>query len=370
MPAWKKLLIVIALVPVFTVAFLETVPRWIDIPGLRENDLDPFRDPARRARIQPHPYLAYSPKPNLRFEGKKHTIEHNSLGFRGPEISWDKPEGTFRIACLGGSSTYGHGPSSNETTWPMRLEHYLREQYPGRAIEVINGGCQGYSSFESVQNLAHRVLPLEPDVVIVYHTINDMRCALYPGVERDNSHWRAVWMQRQPMPLEASYTYLVWRRYFTDALRLQGDMASFLIVDFNGKVDPYAWRPGETELGIENFHRNLNTIITLSEANGARVLLGTQAMRFSDTQRVNAGSFADQQRAFESMSEVVELVARERGVSLADARTPLESEAERQLSEGAETDDLFTSEVHVTDRGADMIAQVFAAAIIDEGWIQ
>jgi lysophospholipase L1-like esterase len=370
MPRWKKLLLALLLLPALAVLLLETVPRFVPVPGLRLDDLDPFRDPIRKARVEPHPYLAYAPKPSFRFRGPKQSIDHNALGFRGPEIEREKPPGTFRIACLGGSSTYGHGPSSNATTWPVRLEHHLRERYPGRSIEVVNGGCQGYSTFESVQNLAHRVLPLSPDLVIVYHVINDVRCALYPGVRPDNAHWRAVWMQRQPTPLESSYTFLVWRRYLSEEMRLRGDIASFAIVDFDGKVDKFAWRPGEVEVGLASYRRNLHSILALARENGARAILGTEALRVSDVVRDYPGSHADQLRCYQAMCDILAEVASERGVPLVDVRTPLESEAARQIAAGAEADDIFTREVHVTDQGAERIARTFAEAIISTGWLE
>lgn len=369
MQPWKKACLAVALLPIFAVAFLETVPRFVPIPRLRLDDLDPYRDPVRKAWVQPHPYLAYAPKPSFVFEGPKQTLSHNALGFRGPEITWAKPAGTFRIACLGGSSTYGFGPTSNETNWPMRLEHYLRERYPERSIEVINGGCQGYSTFEAVQNLAHRMLPLDPDGVLVYHVINDVRCALYPNVQRDNTHWRAVWRQRQPTPLDWSYTYLVWRRYFTEELRAQRDIASFAIVNFDllKEQDLYAWREGEIEIGLESYRRNLNTIIALAADHGARVMLATEGLRRTDLD--GAPSREDQLRCFDVMTGMVEEIALARGVDFADVGSVLEAEAARQVAAGAVKDDVFTGEVHVTDKGADLIARAFFDAIVAAGWL-
>lgn len=361
----KRLLLVLLAAAALLVLLLETVPRWIAIPGLRLRDLDPLAFEMERARIQPHPYLAYAPKPNFRSRpGAKRRISHNSLGFRGPEIPLEKPPGVQRVLCLGGSSTYGHGPTSNETTWPAQLEAMLREALPRREIQVINGGCQGYSTFESLANLEFRCLELEPDLVIVYHTINDMRCALYPNVQRDNTHWRAVWTVERPTVLTKSYTYLVARAYLTDYLETLGDLGRFVIVDFDGTRDPYAWRE-DSVIGFRNFHRNLNSIITLAEAHGAKVLLGKQAIRRSDLDA--APSRDDQLRAFDYLTKVIELVAKERGVALADPQGVLERERVRQVAEKG-TDTLFMpqGDVHVTDEGAQWIARVFADAILEQ----
>jgi hypothetical protein len=55
---------------------------------------------------------------------------------------------------------------------------------------------------------------------------------------------------------------------------------------------------------------------------------------------------------------------------LAEVAAALEAEAARQVEAGAPKDDVFTSEVHVTDKGADIIARVFADTIVAEGWLQ
>ena len=68
---------------------------------------------------------------------------HNEHGVRGPSISKQKPPGVFRVVCLGGSSTYGHTPTSDAATWPARLEAYLNEEQGAPRVLVINAGFSG-----------------------------------------------------------------------------------------------------------------------------------------------------------------------------------------------------------------------------------
>ena len=361
----KRLLLIALIVLAVLVLLAESVPRLVSIPGLTLKELDPYAAGMRDAWVQPHPYLAYAPKPGFRQEDRQHRREHNSLGFRGPEIAPRKPAGTLRIACLGGSSTYGFGPSSNETTWPMRLEHHLRQALPAQAIEVINGGCQGYSTFESLGNLAFRMLDLSPDVVIVYHTVNDMHCALYPGVKPDNTHWRAVWLRSERSWIEDSRTFLILRRYLTDYILTQKDLGNYAIVDFDANLtggrDPYAWR---ADTGFRNFHRNLNSIVSLALDNGAAVVLATQGLKRETWQQ--QASRDVKYRAFDAMTETVRVVARERGATLVEAARVLEAEAERRKREGV-AQEIFTNDVHLTDAGADLLARTFAQAILQAG---
>ena len=46
------------------------------------------------------------PRAGYKSHGSKTSVEINSLGFRGEEITLDKPHNTLRIACIGGSTTF------------------------------------------------------------------------------------------------------------------------------------------------------------------------------------------------------------------------------------------------------------------------
>lgn len=329
------------------------------------DELDPYAAEMRKARVTAHPYLAYANKRSYekeRTEKSPQQVSHNSHGFRGPEFTWEKREGVFRILCLGGSSTYGFGPSSDSTTWPVRLQLYLNETLPGRAFEVINGGCQGYSTFESLINLELRGTDLRPDLVLVYHSINDMRCALYPHVERDNSHWRAVWPVEWPSVsqrlLEKSFLFLAWRRYRTDWWAVRQDMGSYVIKDFGKYRDFYAQADG-IELGFANIQRNLINIVETARRHGAPTLLVTQGMKPDGIPDV-VTSKAAQLAALARMSELLFAVGEETGSPVLDAAPVLEAAA----LEGRE---IFTNEVHMTDEGADLLARTLATGIVELG---
>ena len=114
------------------------------------------------------------PTPGYEVKGAKIHIKINSLGFRGPEFSRTKPPNTFRIVCLGASTTFAAEASSNEATWPYLLQQRLQAANPNRRIEVINAAVSGYVASDSLQNLRHRVLPLDPDLVLYYEANNEI----------------------------------------------------------------------------------------------------------------------------------------------------------------------------------------------------
>lgn len=140
-------------------------------------------------RYTPHRYIGYYPTPNY-IKGKD---RHNALGYRGEEISIPKPQGQFRIVCMGGSTTYTSDVKDYRNSYPYLLEKYLTEQ-GYKEITVVNAGAGSWSSWESLINLELRVLDLDPDMIIVYHGINDISPRLvWPpeAYQGDNSGARA-----------------------------------------------------------------------------------------------------------------------------------------------------------------------------------
>lgn len=339
------------------------------VPGLRRDELDPISKGLAEARIGAHPYLAYAVRPDLRIDPTEDSyfqLSHNSLGFRGPETTWEKPEGVWRIVCLGGSSTYGFGPTTDATNWPVRLEARLNARGLPPKVEVINLAAQGYSTFESLIQLALRGVDLKPDLVLVYHTINDMRSALYPGVNRDNTHWRAVWPLDRPSVseslLEKSGTYRTWRRYATDWVKERGDFGRHVIVDYGRWWPNDFGQPTDMNLGFLNFERNLKTIVATARAHGSEVLLVTQAVRLTDFD--NADSAQLQRDGFERATQILRQVAEREGAHFYDARPPIESEADRRRAADGH-DGLFTETVHLTDIGCDLLAAILSRHIVE-----
>lgn len=95
----------------------------------------------------------------------------NELGWRDDPIALPKPAGTFRILCLGSSTT--EEGITNSQTYPNLLEFLLNRDFPGHRIEVINCGVPGTSSAAHVLRYSE-YLDLQPDLVLIYEGINDV----------------------------------------------------------------------------------------------------------------------------------------------------------------------------------------------------
>jgi lysophospholipase L1-like esterase len=143
------------------------VRAWIRYGSLGPSIRDPMLTYDQGAGI-------FVPTPGYEIHGARIDIKVNSLGFRGDEFTRRKPANTIRIAVLGASTTFDAEVSSNEATWPEQLQRKLRAAYPGVGIEVINAALGGYVAADNLKNLEHRVLPLDPDLVIYYEANNEI----------------------------------------------------------------------------------------------------------------------------------------------------------------------------------------------------
>lgn len=346
-------------------------------------------------RTEAHPYLGYALRPSWQtLPGVAPQASHNALGFRGPETTWEKPPGVYRIVTTGGSSVYGMSESKDAAVWSHVLEDQLNAAGLGRRFEVVNLGVNGWTSTEMLINLGIRGLDLQPDLVIVYEAINDMRAALYTlggEVKHDNTHWRAVWPVDRPSKLESvlekSRTYLVWRRYATPYAVERVDLGFFAMTNFKRYLEDdsirlYLHAPNpQPELGFEIYRRNLQQIVAISRARGAQVLFATQALPRWHVEP--APDAADQLPGFERIKKIQREVAAEMDVPVCDSAPVVEAalEAEVQARIAAEVaadparprqeieadlrrirrrDLLFFSEVHPNDAGSALIARTIA----------
>ena len=125
----------------------------------------------------------------------------NTLGFRSPELDIIKPTDTIRLAFLGGSTTWCAEVSGNDMTWPHLVWKELQQSFPDVKFDYINASVPGYSVRESLLTLEHRVKPLAPDVIVIYHATNDLSHitrklakvqGIYSGKAEDPS-WLGKW---------------------------------------------------------------------------------------------------------------------------------------------------------------------------------
>ena len=123
-------------------------------------------DPPEPSALPPYRYLADVATP--------YGLVTNRLGFRGHEISPDKPDHVIRIAFVGASTTVGS--HSQPFSYPEFIEPWFnlwaQANAPGVRFEIVNAGREGISSPDIAAIVRQDVAPLEPDLIIYHEGAN------------------------------------------------------------------------------------------------------------------------------------------------------------------------------------------------------
>lgn len=112
----------------------------------------------------------YTIIPNQHYE----TININSYGFRGPEISKEKAPDVIRIFVIGGSTTFGVGSTSDHTTIPGYLQQLFDNADLSYQIEVVNAGVPAMHSASEVKLVKEKIIEFSPDILVVYDGWNEV----------------------------------------------------------------------------------------------------------------------------------------------------------------------------------------------------
>jgi lysophospholipase L1-like esterase len=209
-------------------------------------------------------------------------IHQNKWGFRGPDVSLEKPPGTLRVLCLGGSTTYD--TNSDGETWEDDLQSRLADAYPGQKIEVLNFGMNAASMPFHVTQFALLGVNFKPDLVIVYAGHNDLWSGLgLKGFRPDYSHRLGHWDDSKRsiqhyLPAWAMRSVAVTGiAYMIDHFRgIEYDLVKQIWRNAPKAEDPLE--------GFWAFRNDMITIDGIARAHGARTMFITPFYSFTMTE--------------------------------------------------------------------------------------
>ena len=312
------------------------------------------------ALVVRHSYLGYVLQPGY----AKDDNRINALGYRGEEFPRAKPAGELRIACIGASTTYGGGLSDYREAYPAQLEAELHRRGHA-AVRVVNAGVSGYTSWESLANYLFRVSDLEPDVVVVYHGVNDIiaRTVRPPEAYRaDNSAYRSPSSQVYwPAPYEYSDLLRTisiaagWSEPHRNLDRMFGGHGAAFVpyrsLDDDALSALLAANPPVY------FERNLTRLGRAARDDGVATLFLTFAhcTGFPDDPSSSGAAF---QRAYAEMNERVRAAAAASAARCYDLAADYPDDAR-----------LFIDAVHMTAAGNARMAGLVADELERSGWL-
>ncbi len=266
------------------------------------------------------PYLNYGLAPDY--------PDHNSMGYRGAEFDVPKPESTFRIFALGGSTTYGTSIAANEA-YPAQLQRTLRDEYDYANVEVVNAGVESYSSFDSLANLTYHILDHEPDLLIIYHGINDVRArlvdpAVYGGLNLQRGIWSPDRLENQISPSVLLRFVGIQLGIAPNPLQWETQLATPASVVRCGleDLDCAPLQLTQAEVLAANppiyFERNLRNMAAIAQANDVQIVFSTWAFSGEDTELPNYMQNENLQAAVAEQNALILELGAELGVPVVD----------------------------------------------------
>jgi lysophospholipase L1-like esterase len=286
----------------------------------------------------------------------------NQLGFRGPEVGPAAPPGAVRIACLGQSESFGlYEREGGE--WPAQLQRRL-----GRRAEVVNASVVGLGRGGRAAYLADRVLPLHPDVVVLYVNVlaelPPLPAAPGPGAATASAP-RSRFLAKARLALQEALPAAL--RHRIRSWRLARELRA---LEARAPGGPPADAPAPE--AVAAFEAHLRALLTETASAGAIPVLVTYpvlpdapeparfALELMDERKWHPQwSARGLVEGTRDLNAAVRRVAAERAVPVVDLAEAM-----------PRTHDLFADAVHYTDRGAALVADRVAAALDRAGLLR
>ncbi len=227
------------------------------------------------------PYVGFSSQmPLFVRQGDRWVTADNKLEYFNPQsFAAQKPDGTVRIFCLGGSTTYGR-PYDDRTSFAGWMRTALPALDGSKQWEVINAGGVSYASYR-VALVMEELLRHEPDVFVVYTGQNEfLERRTYGGVLRQPPFVRAVGSVASRTRVYA----LIARAMGSGAAGPRAGDGRFELTPevealLDSSVGPQAYtRDEELVSQVEqHFRLNLRRMIAMARSAGAQIVFVTPA---------------------------------------------------------------------------------------------
>jgi len=174
--------------------------------------LVPASWPREQAQASDNPIILYELKPDLDLiergpivKLKPVRVKTNSNGLReDEEHEFEKDRGTYRIAVVGDSLTFGMFIEQNET-FGHRLELLLNENVRNRKFETLNFGVPGYNTNQELEVIQNKALAYDPDMILLLFSPNDF-------TNVSETHALSTWRRIGSHIYSVRLGYWVWYR--------------------------------------------------------------------------------------------------------------------------------------------------------------
>ncbi len=282
---------------ILTLLILATIELVLTLAGVRP------------VSFESDPYVGFTSQAPLFIEQKgldgsavKATAPNKLSFFNKQEFPREKPKNSYRIFCVGGSTTFGR-PYDDRTSFCGWLRALLPAADSTRPWELINAGGVSYASYR-VAVLMEELIRYEPDLFVIYSGQNEFL---------ENRTYQHI--IEQPKALRGlgslasrTRTYAAVKKT-VDALRadsrktmLSGEVRTRLD-DVVGPKD-YVRDDALQKKILDHYRFNLMRMVDIARSAGAKVLLVVPASNYRD-----CSPFKSQHREGLSQSQRIQFKA-------------------------------------------------------------
>jgi len=214
---------------------------------------------------------------SFRTEGlleKEYIFRTDSLGYIKPSFIHSKPELT--IVFLGGSSTECAFVNEENRFASLRL----LEEKTAKKVNSINAGVSGLHSLSNLNKLINRIIPLQPDYVVMMNNLNDLSTLIYTGSYWNTSN-RALVENKEKISIG-----LRCRRLLKTVIPYIYTSLKSIILSNNGSDEWAKYRNNSLDIQqkkiLVSFSRSIESFIQICKIWGIEPVLMTQANRFNE----------------------------------------------------------------------------------------
>ena len=294
----------------------------------------------------------------------------NNMGFRGDDLAIPKPANEFRIFMVGGSTTECLYLDDSKAITRV-LQNELNKQTTNLTVKVFGAGKSGDASDDHCSMIIHRIVQLQPDMIIVFAGINDLTRAIvnydYLHYVKDEPPERLrllkylatesqivrrfyyLFGQMSP-PVTQVFQEIHLRSEYKKSIRLCNSLP---VSNERPRVDPGAYA------------NNLRTIAGAAQAQGIKLVLMTQQTTWNGPENANLKEWQwlvcrsgtryredYMNEALTALNDQTRQVARQFSIPVYDLAGTM-----------PKSRDFFYDDVHFNDRGAQEAAIGLATLI-------
>jgi len=333
-----------------------------------------------RSEFAPHMKLETEAEPGLPGLTGRHRFTTDNVGLRGDSLAQPKPPNEYRVFMIGGSTVECLYLDDSEAVTTVLQRSLARIAPPGRTVKVYNAGKSGDRSDDHISMLVHRLVHLQPDLVIVMLGFNDLRISLAGFDFRHFDPRPAFTTAPAPPPLKLSdfvvlgaTEFQVGRRVFYAVKRVRPRTALEVqeTIALRSTVGDAARRATQAPVSARAphgdtaaFRHNVESLVGISRGQGVPIVLVTQGytwgspdtvtrrwhwmLAVGDTAYPEAGMI----HGLDELNDITRSVAREQAVPIYDLARLLPA-----------TSQLYYDDAHFNVAGAKLAGESLAAFI-------